>query len=478
MIEGRPRGAAWEVPSVVLFGGAAFASLVGAWLVTHGHATRALALGAAIPIGLLVIGRPQRALLLAIALIVLVPYWLTVGAAQASIGRLAPLLALGAMALGASEARLRVKAVRADLAVAAVCGIAFASWAVEAEPRSQTSLRLVVNFVLPLAFYAAGRRFGRTGWEKLIWALLAAATLASLSVYYELLVAHRPVFIDQASYYWNARLGRVFRPGGVFGSPPAAGAVLSMCALAGLAVVSRSSGMRRRLAWTCVCLCGGAVIVTFTRASMFGLAAGLVFWGASLRSAHRARLVWSGVTVMLLFSLFVLPRIEQAAWFQNGVLRQGTLAARQSYWAEAWPIITNSPQHLLFGHGVNSLLVTKGALQAEPQSDLLATPTLYTVGPHNQYFRTLLDEGLLGLVALLAWLGGALYRSVRARRSAENLRGVTVACGAATLSFAVIALAGDALRDPPTAAVVALLTGILVSCAGELRASRAPAVET
>ena len=130
MIEGRPRGAAWEVPSAVLFGGAAFASLAGAWLVTHGHATRALALGAAIPIGLLVIGRPQRALLLAIALIVLVPYWLTVGAAQASIGRLAPLLALGAMALGASEARLRVKAVRADLAVAAVCGIAFASWAV------------------------------------------------------------------------------------------------------------------------------------------------------------------------------------------------------------------------------------------------------------------------------------------------------------------------------------------------------------
>ena len=85
-------------------------------------------------------------------------------------------------------------------------------------------------------------------------------------------------------------------------------------------------------------------------------------------------------------------------------MRPGSLSVRESYWSAAWPVIVNSPKHLIVGHGINSLVrdPTGREALADPQIDIAAVPTLSTLSPHSQYVRTLVEGRPLGLDA--AWL--------------------------------------------------------------------------
>src|SRR5262249_12936778 len=86
-------------------------------------------------------------------------------------------------------------------------------------------------------------------------------------------------------------------------------------------------------------------------------------------------------------------------------------------------------------------------------------------GPHSQYVRTALEEGLVGVALLLFWLLGAVRAGVLgARRATASGREVIAAYVGAIVSLVVVATAGDALRHPGTLAVGAVLTGSLVTC--------------
>jgi O-antigen ligase len=168
----------------------------------------------------------------------------------------------------------------------------------------------------------------------------------------------------------------------------------------------------------------------------------------------------------------VLPHITRTSWYQKGIQRPGSLAVRQSYWAAAWPVIVNSPEHLLVGHGINSLYrdpTTPGRL-LDPQPDISAVPTLSTLSPHSQYVRTLVEEGVVGLVLLVGWLVGSAGRAGRAAWSAaSSRRAALAACAAATTSFLIVSYAGDTLRDTSSFALVALVTGAGVTLARTAR---------
>jgi O-antigen ligase len=463
--------ALFRAPPLVAVAVTGFASLCVAWMIAHGHMGAAIGIALLLPVGAFVLRRPENGLLLGVGMILVLPYWATMGASQASVARTAALLSLAGLSVVAIRpARARVRLTYVDAAVACFAAAACLSWI--AGSHTPNSLQATFNAILPLSFYAAARLFGRAAAVSMVWVLVVAGTLASFTVFYELIVTHRPLFIDQDSYLWNAGARLIFRPGGVFGSPPAAATVLSMTTLCGLSLLSRSSGFSRRIVWMCLGLGTAGVVVTFTRAGIIGLGLGAAVYLALLRPASFGRVAFVAATAAFTLVLVVLPRVENTNWFQQGVLRHGDLAVRQTYWTQAWPLITNSPTHLAVGHGINSLLVGRPGTPGQPQSDLAGVPFLLAIGPHNQYVRTLLEEGLVGLILLLGWLVGSLARARGAIRcTAPVNRPLLAAFAAATASFMVVELAGDAMRNPPSVALVALLTGMIATIADDASAA-------
>jgi len=162
--------------------------------------------------------------------------------------------------------------------------------------------------------------------------------------------------------------------------------------------------------------------------------------------------------------LVVLPSLAGQSWYNEGVVRHGTFADRETRWRVAWPVITNSPEHFIAGHGVNSLLVGHPTgLSGQPQHDLAAVPILIAVSPHSQYFRALLEQGVIGLTLLLTWLLGSVVQALNRLRSVrdERTRAILAACAAGIVSVLIASLAGDALRDPPTLGIVSILSGLI-----------------
>jgi O-antigen ligase len=443
---------------------AAFASLCVGWLVGHGHARLALLALVAPAVGAFVLRQAHYGLLAGTALVVLVPYWYTVGAPQAGIPRVASILALsGLLAAIVSQSGTRFRPAALDLVVTAIVVVHVASWATT--PQVPKSLQAVSIVIVPLGFYAAARLIGARGRWAIAWVLVVSGAVASLTLCYELFVAHRPLFVAEGSYLWNTSGGLIFRPGGVLGSPPAAATVLAITTLAGLPLLSRAGEKRRLGLWLLLALNVTGEAVTFTRAGLIALVAGVVAYLALARPPALPRIAVASIVTAVAFGFFALPRIEHAHWFQAGVLRQDNLGVRESYWRLAWPLITNSPGHLVLGHGINSLTIGRPELPGSPDPDLASAPLLLRIGPHNQYVRTAFEEGLIGLALALAWLGGTVVLGARRARGGASLADRILPAGftAAVLSFMIVSLAGDSFRNPPSIALAGLLSGLIVT---------------
>ncbi len=350
-----------------------------------------------------------------------------------------------------------------DLAVVGIMVAVLSSWAFG--PHEPHSFRAVLNYLVPLAFYGAARQYGMAHGRLFLWVLLVSGALASLTVWFEALFWHRPLFVDPNNYSWIGGGKFIFRPAGVFGTPPGASAELAMISISGLPLFGSTSGARRVGVSLCLAVSIGALLLTFTRGGMIAFAIGLTLYAAFLGSASTVKIVYGGMILLLIGIVLVLPRVSAAGWYQKGVLRGGAFTGRQTYWANAWPVIANSPKHLIVGHGINSLLVGT-QLPGQQAPDIAASPTLGTLSPHNQYIRTLVEQGVLGLTLLGLWLGGAIVKgSISVWRSGPMRRSIAAAT-AATAAFAVISFVDDTLRHPPGFAVVALLTGLLVTWTG------------
>jgi O-antigen ligase len=134
------------------------------------------------------------------------------------------------------------------------------------------------------------------------------------------------------------------------------------------------------------------------------------------------------------------------------------------------------------GHGINSLEVgrpsTPGQLgyPGRPDPDLASDQLLLTIGPHNQYIRTLFEEGLAGGIVLLGWFGGAVVTAARAVRRLLDPADRLILSGAAAgiVAFMLESAANDTLREIPTFTVVAVLSGLIVAYTAR---TRSPAYE-
>jgi O-antigen ligase len=415
------------------------------------------ALIAAPAVVLWIVARVGNGLAVASAVLILVPFWYTVGPAQASIPRVTALIAALSLAVGY---RRGVRLSPADVGVGGLALLAIVTF------RSGLGVQtgFLIEFLASLSFYAWARLTGtRDAVRTVMWAFALAGVVGALSVIYEYVVLQSPLVADSSQYAWYQSQDYIYRPGGLFGSPPAAAAALAMTALCAVGLLGAYAGVRRRVLEACIALSLAALVLTFTRAGWAGFVGGcLVYFLCTVTDVRLRRRLIAGGALAAVLVLFVLPAVSNTHWFKLGVERQGTLSAREDYWRLALPLTVDSPNHFVIGRGFLALLAPASGGQVD--TGLAAAPLLGELGTHNQYVRTLTEEGAVGLTFLLIWLWGAtVLPALRIGRLDPGTRRMAAALIGAVTSFAIASLTADSFRDPQSTGLAMILAGFAVT---------------
>lgn len=389
---------------------------------------------------------------LAVILTLAVPYWYTIGSPQAAAFRIAAVCAL-VTALFAHKVRLTA----IDGVVFAIVLITVIGWLLQDDQPHVG--KIVLNEMVPVAFYLSARTLPAGHVKRTMSVIKMAGIVGAMTVIYEFTAGHA-IFLDPASYSWNPTSTTIFRPGGFFGSPPGAATVLGMTILCGIPISGLWGAKWRAMHKIGLAIMTIACVLTFTRASLIGLGVGLLAYLWLMRSSliTPARLLTALVTLFVVV-VVAIPIVENTRVFQQGLSRSGTLAARENYWKLALPVITASPHNVFFGIGSERTVVPR--LGGEMSAGLATAPVLVEHGTHNQYVLTALEEGLIGLLALVIWIAttiGVGFRTVL--HESDRLSAALVG---AIIAFAVTMLANNALLHPPSFAMAALVSGLIVA---------------
>lgn len=403
------------------------------------------------PPGAWLLSRSYGGLAVGIALMLIVPYWLTFGTAQLTVLRLASAAAAATLLI-----TRHFRAQATDYALLLLIVVLVAGWLLQYnQPHAGRVLSVELT---PVGFYLGARTLPRPRIQIALLVTLFAGTIGALTVIYEYLRGGA-VFIDPTSYVWNATGATIFRPGGVFGSPPGASTVLCFVILLGLACVTFARGRVKVLSAISLAICTVALVLTFTRAAMIAGAVGVLLFLWLVRSPllRPLRVAWAAVAMVLLL-LLIAPNLQRSAVFRAGILRAGTLAARESYWSTALPVATSSAHNLILGIGTGSLETPSVTNGAPVQASLVATPQLFHDSLHSQYITILVEQGLVGLAALALFLAVA---GVPLARVAKTRQDPTSAAIAASIGAIAIIMAVDTtLLHGPSFAMLMLAAGL------------------
>lgn len=439
-----------------------FASALGACLVgavasvlASRSPTAALTLALAPPT-LWLATRSYGGIAFGLVIVLTVPYWLSIGAAQATALRLASLIAASTILFARG-----LRPCFTDYALAMLVVIIVLGWLLQYdEPHVG---HVVSTELTPLGFYFGARGISRQRSRLIMLVSLFAGTLGAGTVLYEFWRGHA-IFIDPASYVWNASDSTVFRPGGIFGSPPGASTVLCIVILLGFAAARGLRGRSKAIAVACLITCSLALVSTLTRGGIIAAGAGLlvVLWLTRSRLVRPLRVMWFAAAVAALVVL-LLPRIATTPTFQEAVVRSGNLGARESYWQTALPLATGSVHNFLFGVGTGIAEAPSISSQAPIPAAVAVAPTLTQNSLHNEYVSTLFEQGAVGVLALIVFLVSVFVPTARRARAAGDATCAAVA--GCVVAIGLVMTVNTALLHGPSFAMIMVVAGLGVSAA-------------
>ncbi|TMK97689.1 MAG: hypothetical protein E6G34_08290 [Actinobacteria bacterium] len=402
--------------------------------------------------------------LLAVGLLMLVPYW------YKHVWLIAPVaMALGLFA-GIAPTRLRV----VDNCVIVLTTVLAISWL--SHPELGISGTTFIQGVLPLVYYFGARL---TVTDRLLprvqWTLVLAGGVAACTVLFE--AAHgAPLFAAPRTYQWIGSKSLLFRAGSIFGGSPTAATILAVVLLLSVAVYQR----HRRLVAGIMTIILAGLITTFDRAGLMALLAGGTLLAILVPYRHWGRLALAALALSIpIYAVTSSPATLEALATSRvvgeGLVRSSTIAERANLAAAAKAVMSDSTMHLAFGRGFDALEAT-GKLDA----NLASYPDLWFAhhGPNNDYLRAILEQGIVGLGVILAWLAGALWLGITTCWVLpKNSPSRTVIAGltAATLGYMVAAAGHDFLHNVADLSIAALVTGVLVSACTMATQTRTPA---
>ncbi len=462
----RHRSQRQTLGSGLLIGCGVALSLALALVLVHFSALAVVGV-ALVPPVVWLLSRSYGGLVLGLLLVLTVPYWHTFGSAQFTTLRLASFAAATTLLV-----TRRVALHRIDLALLLFVLVLVAGWLLQYD--QPHAGRVLSTELTPIGFYLGARALPKERVQLVFRVAIYAGTAGALTVIYEYL-RHHAVFVSPVHYDWNAAAtGQyIFRPGGVYGSPPGASTVMAFVILFGLAGLTVERGRTKVASAFCACVCAIALVLTFTRAGMIAAAVGVLVFLWLIRSPllRPIRVAWA-VMAMIALLVVLLPKLETTTTFQNGLLRGGTLATRESYWSIALPVAASSPHTLLFGIGTGALETPLIASNALVHGDLAIAPQLFSNSLHSEYVTILVEQGLVGLAALILFFavtGVAIAREARKARDP-----VRAALAASIVAFAIIMSVDTAFVNGPSFSMLMLASGLAANlmCAG--RAAHTP----
>lgn len=383
----------------------------------------------AIGLGFLIGRRPEYGVALALAL---APWTnLQVGEEGRPLRLVIPALALGLVAYGALVAH-REGRVSRPLAgsVLLFVGASLASAVQALDPAS--SITKLAGLVTATALFFAVLQVCHGRRELLIVASGAVVGLLLASA--QGVLQH---FLGQFSELGFVADGEIVaRVQGSFGHPNQyAGFLAVLMPLAATMLVTRAlPGRMRWLAGVALALALPAVIFSYTRGALIGLVLGSLVWLAFVRP--RAALVVA-VTVAIAGGALAPGLLKDRFVNQSN---SGDVSIRADLWGSALDIYTERP---VLGVGLNNFKEGYASLPSTlanaSQRRLLHQGQVLTP-PHaaNLYLNILAEEGLIGILAFLAFAGAAVattYRGCRVRDPAA--RAVCVGLGAGLMTLAL-----------------------------------------
>ena len=202
-----------------------------------------------------------------------------------------------------------------------------------------------------------------------------------------------------------------------------------------------------------------ALVLTFTRASFIALGAAVIVFLWLIRShlLRPLRVAWF-LAILAGLYLLVSPSLQRSTTFQEGIVRPGALTVRESYWSAALPIVTSSTHNFVLGTGLESLEAPRVGNNAYIPLQLAATPQVWVQSLHNQYVTTLVEQGLLGLLVLLAFLVTTFESAASVARRARDP--VAAAVAATVLAMAVVMSVDTMLIVSPAFAMLMFAAGL------------------
>lgn len=403
------------------------------------------------PLLVLALTRSYGGVALGLVLILTVPYWTTLGSAQIDV--------LRAASVAAATSLFWARGLRptlVDWALAAFVLVSVLAWLLEFQQPGAG--RVLSTELTPIGFYLGARSIPGRRLGLVLMVAVVAGAVGGLTVIYEFVRGH-VVFANPLSYDWVAAPGSIFRPGGIFGSPPAASTVLCFIVLFGLGCVAIQRGRLRLLALGCTAVASLALLLTFTRAAFVAVALGVILMLWLLRSPllRPLRLAW--FVALFATAYFVLiPGLEGSATFQEGIVRPGTLTTRETYWATALPVSTESPRMFLFGVGTGALEAPRTSTGVAIAANVAERPQLTENSLHSQYITTLLEQGSVGLATVFLLLGaGVLPAGRRARAEGDPL---AAAVAATIVAMGTVMTVDTAFLDSAGFALFMLALGL------------------
>jgi putative inorganic carbon (HCO3(-)) transporter len=285
------------------------------------------------------------------------------------------------------------------------------------------------------------------GRRTVLWVLSGAVVLVcaySLLQYFNIRV-----------FPWDVYLNTTGRVSGSLGNPNLLGGFLAAMLPVTIGLVL-STGWRSRSKVLLIAFATVLTILTIsasgTRSSLIGLTAGALFMGILSLKGSRSRVVAvAGVAVLVLTGILMRGRISELT-----SAGRGTMQVRLVIWEGAAGMIGDAP---LTGFGPGSFQMLFPGYR-NPEYNLLGV-SHNTLHAHNEYLEILTDSGLVGM-ALFVLLAYALVRGMRGTAGWGGFPDPAVG-GLAAGIFAMLceASVSVALRWPPSAYLLALLTGLL-----------------
>lgn len=433
-----------------LVAGVVFASVVLAYVLVRHSPAMAMAL-VFLPVIVWLLSRSNGGLVLGIVLVLVLPSWKTLGSAQTDVLRVASFAAATTLLF---SRRMRPSPI--DWAVGIFAAVLILGWILQYDQLHAG--RVLSQELTPVGFYIGARAIQPARVRSVFIVVLIAGTVGALTVLYEF-AAHHVVFSDPAAYNWKASSQTIFRPGGIFGSPPAASTAMSFVIMFGLACRRLLRGRRRLGATICVAICALALVLTFTRAGIIGAALGAILYLWSVRSSilRPLRVAWfAGVVTIVL--VLVLPSIQTSTSFQKEFVRANNVTGRVNYWSAALPVVTASTHNLIFGIGTTALETPFISSSAPINAQVAATPTMFTDSLHSQYMTSLVEGGLIGIAAVVLLLLAPFIASLRRARARQDPLAASLA--ASILAMGVVMTADTAFLVGTSFAMLMLTVGL------------------